>query len=59
LPLGAPGLVRTDLRLHAVPTKLRMVAVTMNSMPTPLPAASPAASLAVGGHHGHHHHHHH
>jgi hypothetical protein len=59
LPAGPPSLVRMDLRSHAVPASPGTLAVAPNSMPTPLPATSPMAALAVGGHHGHHHHHSH
>jgi hypothetical protein len=48
-----------NLRFHAVPTNPGSVALTTISIPAPLAATAPAASLAVGGHHGHHHHHRH
>jgi hypothetical protein len=58
LPAGAPSLVGTKPKHYAVPTRPQSHTVTPTAMPTPPPATSPAAPLAVGGHHGHHHHHH-
>ena len=52
----APSLVGTEPRHLAVPTRPQSPAVTRTAMPTPPPASSPVAPLAVGVHHGHHHH---